>query len=155
VHTIFNRALNFTKALVKSFKIRKENTVLKKLLSITLIGLLFQVAYIPQAHAITKAEKQTQFSEKVKANIVKLGTGKDARIWVKLKDRTKLEGYVSEAGTDTFVITNVKNGTSTIVPYPQVKQVKGNNLSSGTKIAIGVGVALVLIILLGVLSGSS
>jgi hypothetical protein len=36
----------------------------------------------------------------VKEGIHKLGTGLDARIEVKLRDKTKLKGYVSEAGED-------------------------------------------------------
>ena len=38
-----------------------------------------------------------------------------------------------------------KTGGATEVPYPQVKSVKGNNLSTGAKIAIGVGIAILVI----------
>jgi hypothetical protein len=73
--------------------------------------------------------------------------GKEAKVQVKLKDGTKLKGFISEITDDYFVVTNEKDGQSTAIPYPQAKQVKGNNLSTGATIAIAVGVALLLGIL--------
>lgn len=86
--------------------------------------------------ANTTLEEQTRFAEKVKTGIVKLGVGPDARIEVKLRDKTKLSGYISEVNESSFVVTNAKTGASTVVAYPDVKQVKGNNLSTGQKFAI-------------------
>ena len=63
-----------------------------------------QAAAIP-ALAGTKAEKETKRVEKVRTQIAKLGTGKDALVRVELRDKTKLEGYLSEVGADTFVVT--------------------------------------------------
>jgi len=85
----------------------------------------------------------------VSENISKLGTGKDARIEVKLKDGTKLKGYVSQINENNFVVTDENMGTSTEVPYPNAKQVKGNNLSGGVIIAIGVAVILVVFFIIG------
>jgi hypothetical protein len=42
---------------------------------------------------------------------------------------------------------DVKAGAKA-VPYGQVKNVKGNNLSTGAKVAIGVGIGLVVLILI-------
>jgi hypothetical protein len=61
---------------------------------------------------------------------------------VKLRDKTKLKGYVSEAGQDSFVIVNEKTSATSTVSYEQVKQVKGNNLSTAAEIALGVGIIL-------------
>jgi hypothetical protein len=65
---------------------------------------------------------------------------------LELRDKTKLEGYLSEAGADNFVVTD-NNGKTTAVTYPQVKRAQGNNLSTGAKIAIGAGVAAAVILL--------
>ena len=92
------------------------------------------------AFAETKEEKEAKFADNVKINVVKLGTGKEARVEVKLKDGTKIKGYISEINDNGFVVVNDKTGTSTEIPYPQAKQVKGNNLSTGVKIAIAVGI---------------
>lgn len=61
---------------------------------------------------------------------------------VKLRDNTRLEGYVSEAGPEHFTVVENKTGATTTVGYSQVKQVKGNNQSKGSKIAIGIGIAI-------------
>ena len=114
----------------------------RKVLSLALIGFLLMVAGLTPAYAGSKEEKATRFAERVKEGISKLGTGEEARIEVKLRDKTKLKGYVSEAGEDTFVIVDDKTGASSTVTYAQVKQVKGNNLSTAAEIAIGVGVII-------------
>jgi len=116
----------------------------KKILSLALVTVLMHTIGAAPAWAGTDAEKEARFAEKVKANIMKLGTGPDARVRVKLRDKTKLEGYISEAGDDSFVVMNTKTGVATTVLYPQVKTVKGNNLSTGVWIAIGVGIVILV-----------
>ena len=128
----------------------------KKLLTITLVTLVVQLTCVKTtvlAHGT--AEKEARFAEKVKAGIAKLGTGKDALVKVKLRDGAKLDGYVSEASESSFVVVDSKTGTATTIPYPQVKQVKGNNLSTGAKIAIFIGITVGLIILLVATVGKS
>lgn len=122
--------------------------MLKKILSLALAGFLMEVASVQPVAAVTltKAEKEAQFVEKVKAGITQLGTGTEARVEVKLRDKTKLKGYISEASAEQFTVVDAKTGMATIVAYPQVKQVKGNNLSKGAKIAIGIGIILLPII---------
>ena len=72
--------------------------------------------------------------------ITQLGTGEQARVELKLADRTKVKGYISESAADHFVVVDKKTGAATRVTYGQVQQVKGNNLSTGAKIAIGLGI---------------
>lgn len=120
--------------------------MLKRICSVALAALLLQAAAAP-AFAKTSAEKEARRVEKVRAQLAKLGTGKDAVVRLELRDKTRLEGYVSEAGPESFVVTN-KAGVATTVPYPQVAKAKGNNLSTGDKIAIGVGVAAAVVLLI-------
>lgn len=120
----------------------------KKLLSLLLVTLLLNLVWVKPAHADSKEEKQARFTEKVKASVLKLGTGESARVKVKLRDKTKVEGYISAADGEGFTVTNPKTGMATPVAYPQVKSVKGNNLSTGAKIAIGVGIAAAVILLI-------
>ncbi len=112
--------------------------MLKKICSAVLSALLLQAAAAP-AFAGNAAGKEARRAEKLRAQLAKLGTGPDARLRVELRDRTRLEGYVSEAGPENFVVVN-KEGKATTVPYPQVGKAQGNNLSTGAKIAIGVGI---------------
>jgi hypothetical protein len=120
----------------------------KKLFSLMLVLLMINLAGVRLAHADSKEEKQARFAEKVKINVLKLGTGETARVKVKLRDKTKLEGYISAVDGEGFTVTNPKTGMATTVAYPQVKSVQGNNLSKGAKIAIGVGIAATIIFLI-------
>ena len=114
----------------------------KRLLSVLLSSaLLYAVASTP-VRASTDAEKRIRLAEKARAEILKLGLGRDARISVKLRDKTKLSGFVSKAEEDHFVVTDLRTGESTPVTYAGVAQVKGNNLSTGVKVAIGVGIGV-------------
>lgn len=118
----------------------------KKLFSLALVALLLNLAGMRLVYADSKEEKQARFAEKVKASVLKLGTGEAARVKVKLRDKSKLEGYISAADGEGFIVTNPGSGMATQVAYPQVKSVKGNNLSTGAKIAIGVGIAAAVIL---------
>ena len=122
--------------------------MVKKIVSLVLVGLLINLAGVKVARADSKEEKQARFAEKVKASVLKLGTGETARVKVQLRDTTKLEGYISAADGNGFTVTNPKTGTATSMTYPQVKSVKGNNFSTGAKIAIGIGIAFVVLVLI-------
>jgi hypothetical protein len=98
--------------------------------------------------ARNEIEKQVKYAAKVKQSVLKLGVGREARIAVRLRDRSQLVGFVSETGESSFVVTNAKTGTSTVVAYPEVTQVKGHNLSTGAKIAIGAAIVAAIILLL-------
>ena len=119
----------------------------KKVCSLVLSALLLQAAAIP-AFAATSTEKEAKRAEKMRTQLVKLGTGADARVKLILRDKAKLEGFVSEAGADTFAVTD-RAGKTTTVGYEQVSRARGHNLSTGAKIGLGVGigVAVTLIIL--------
>lgn len=113
----------------------------KKILSLVLSFLLLQsVIFVPVSANETEAARV----EKVKAGVSALGTGTDAKVKLKLTDNRKLKGYISRADEDSFVVVE-KSGAETTVAYANVKQVKGNNLSSGTKVLIGVAIAAAIV----------
>ena len=121
----------------------------KAVLSLALATLVTTCLVAQPAYGESKGDKESRRAEKIKAGITQLGTGEQARIEVKLTDKTKLKGYVSEATDDHFVVVDAKTGAATSVTYGQVQQARGNNLSTGAKIAIGVGIlAGILAILL-------
>ncbi|MDX6383331.1 MAG: hypothetical protein QOK48_904 [Blastocatellia bacterium] len=113
--------------------------MLKKFLILAMATLLVQMTVPRVAIARTPSEKEARSAEKIKAGIAKIGTGKQAMVKVTLRDGTKLAGYLSEANEDSFVIVDPKLGVSTTVAYPQVKQVRRNNLSGGAWAVIVVG----------------
>ena len=118
-----------------------------RILAIALTGLLVcALVNVQSASARAKPDRQTRLTERVKAGILKLGTGKDAMVAVKLHDNKVLVGYITEAKDDSFVVSDAKTGTDSPLAYADVTQVKGHNLGTGAKvgigIAIGVGIAL-------------
>jgi preprotein translocase subunit SecF len=114
-----------------------------------MIGLVLNLAFLHSTASANSTEQQ--FAARVKTEIAKLGTGRDARVKVKLKDKTKAAGYVSEISEDSFTFVNEKNDSVTKIQYQQVKQEKGNNLSKGATIAITIGVLVAIGILFGIL----
>ena len=120
--------------------------MLKKFLSLALVGLLINLFSVSPVYASSKEEKQARFAEQVKRGVLKLGTGTDARVEVKLRDKTKLKGYIGEAGEDGFTVVDAKMGVATAIAYQQVKQVEGHNLSSGQRVALAVGLAIAFLI---------
>ncbi len=126
--------------------------MLRRLTALALAALLTQAFAFGVARAETQAEKDAKRAARVKRNVEKLGTGPSARVVVRMKDKTSLDGYVESAGADTFVVvgrkaglfTSVKrkitgqtDGVPITVSYDQVERIRGLNLSTGRKVAIG------------------
>lgn len=121
--------------------------MLKKTISMFLVFTMVYVGGAMTALAATSAEKDAARAAKVKAAVAKLGVGTDTRVSLKLKDKTKLAGYIAEAGEESFVVADLKTGAATTVGYPAVTQIKGQNLTTGAKIAIGVAVGIGVVVL--------
>ena len=121
-------------------------------MSSIIIACLLALSIVAEQNVLA-AEKDTRLSKKVRAAVLELGTGQTTRVYIKLRDKTRLTGYISEIGESSFVVTDLTSAEATTVSYPDVVQVKGNNLSTGAKIAIAAaiiaGVAIVLYIVKG------
>jgi hypothetical protein len=76
-------------------------------------------------------------ASKARAKVDSLGN--NARVEVKLRDKTKVKGYLSAITADSFSIADSKTGTTTTVAYSEVDEVKkpGGGLSTKTRIIIG------------------
>ena len=116
----------------------------QKSLSLTLIGaLLYALLALPAFAATSNSEqKEAARVAKIKSSIAKLGTGPEAKLKIKLNDKTKLAGYVGQINDASFVMVDDKTGAATEVAYPNVTQAKGKNLSTGAAIAIGIGIGV-------------
>jgi translation initiation factor IF-1 len=75
-------------------------------------------------------------ASKARAKVESLGN--NARVEVKLRDKTKVKGYLSARTADSFTVSG-KTGTTTTVSYSEVDEVKkpGGGLSTKTWIIIG------------------
>ncbi len=122
----------------------------KKWLSLPLTGLLVFIIGARPVCAASQAGDDAQTTEQVKVKIVRLGIGEKARATVKLKDGTKLKGYISQAGENDFTIRDKKTDAPTTVSYRDVAKVESNRGHSTAKhigIGIGIGVGAFLAIL--------
>jgi len=92
--------------------------------------------------------RELQATEKARASVLKLGVGRTSRVEVKLRDQSKVKGYVSEAGQDRFTVTDLNSGASQTIAYSEVSDVKkpGSGLSSSTWIIIGAAAAGALVV---------
>ncbi len=112
--------------------------MIKKCLSLIFIGSL---AFVANLQIISAQSNTDNAVEKVKADVFRRGTGEKSKVVVKMKDSTKLKGFISQAGENSFDLTAPKNKQTTAITYRDVAQVEKQGLSKGAKIAIGVGIA--------------
>jgi hypothetical protein len=142
--------LHFHKGLDSSLNLispLEDKTMLKKLLSLTSVVLLLHAANAMPIPVYAQAGQGERRIEKIKANVEKR-VGKKSRVTVKLQDGSKLKGRITQAGEDSFTLTDSKTGQTSTLSYKDVTEVKGQGLSLGAKIAIGVGIAVVALVII-------
>jgi len=128
----------------------------KKCLSLVFIGLLTFAVNLKfiSAQSDTNNSVEVNKVEKIKTTVNRRGTGEKSKVVVKMKNGTKLKGYISQTGEDSFDLTDSKTKQTTAVAYGDVAQVKKQGLSKGAKIALGIGIAAaVTVVVLGVAIG--
>jgi hypothetical protein len=127
--------------------------LLKRNFAIVLAGILLSTSFGFQP-VNARTTEDSRRAESARLGVLKLGVGRDARIEVKLTDNTRLKGFVSQADDNSFIVTDLKTGASRTVVYPDATQVKGNNLSTKTKVIIGVAAAVAAGIVLFMVRGA-
>ena len=126
----------------------------RKFLSLVLIVLSLNLLGTDSAYAgDLKEEKAIRFTARVREGIRKLGTGTEVRIEVKLRNKTKIKGYVSETNAEYFTVVKT-NGEATRIAYSDVKKVKGRNNLSGDTIALALVVAAFVLVIVLISTGS-
>jgi flagellar biosynthesis protein FliP len=127
----------------------------KKLFTLALAGLVLNLFILaPSVNGQTQ-EDETKHINKVRGQIARIGTGPKARVEIRLRDETKLKGFIGESDETQFVVVDTKTGARTKLTYPQVKKVKSYRLSAlktALYVGLGVGVAFLAITLICVAS---
>ena len=119
---------------------------MKKHLTIILIGSLVFLASGGQTLARTSGKDKTPTVAEIKAKIAKLGTGKKAKAQIKLRTGEKIKGNVTSAGDDSFAFTERDSKQTKTIAYADVVEVKKwGGLSTGAKIAIGLGIGVAVL----------
>jgi hypothetical protein len=121
----------------------KEFTiVLKRMLAIMLTGMMLTVAVgfrHVNAQSLQDAGQNDSRTARVRMDVFKLGVGKKAQVDVKLRDNSKVKGYISEATDDAFTVVNSTNGSNQRIAYAGVANVKksGGGFSARSWIILG------------------
>ena len=103
----------------------------RQLIAVVLMGLVVSTPLVAQTRSA--GDKDSRFAQKVKDGVKTLGTGPEARVRVRLRDKTRLSGYVRQAGEESFDVVNSKTGLAATVPYTQVRTIRGRNVSVGSR----------------------
>ena len=112
-----------------------------------IFGVLISAAILATSFTFQSAQAQagrdTDAAARARVKVEKLGAGSNAGVEVKLLDGTKLKGYVSAREPDSFTVTDRKTGSSSVVRYAEVSEVKksGGGLSTKSWIIIGSAIA--------------
>ncbi|HEX7999831.1 MAG TPA: hypothetical protein VF528_15700 [Pyrinomonadaceae bacterium] len=115
--------------------------MLKKYVSLFLVLLLTNVFLVVPAQARTRTVKQEQTVEEIKIKVAKLGVGAKARATVRMKDGTKIKGYITEARDNDFVIRDRKTNEPHVINYTDVAKVEKNSgHSTARNLALGIGI---------------
>jgi hypothetical protein len=116
--------------------------MIKKCLSAAFIGLMLLFTIPQLINAQTNTSNNAATVAKIKANVTRRGTGEKARVNVKMLNGTKMKGFISQAGEDSFTLTDSKTKQTSTLAYSDVARVKGTGLSTTSKVLIGVGVGV-------------
>lgn len=95
----------------------------QKLWSLLALSLLFSLACYTSVRASSNLEDDAKAVAKVKYALIEVGTGRNARVEIKLHDKTKLKGYISDLDDDQFTLVQDKTGASIQIAYRQVQKV--------------------------------
>ena len=98
--------------------------MIKRTLAIALACSLL-VSAAPLASAQTTKEDAKR-AARAREALAPYGTGKDARVAVRLRDKSELKGYISEKDDRSFVVTNPETGASARVLYTEVEKLEIN-----------------------------
>jgi preprotein translocase subunit SecF len=116
--------------------------MMKTLLSL-FIAVLVVGGTVSQPALASQGDRQVHTVEAVKSKIARQGIGSKAKVTIRLKNGTKVKGYVAQAEENDFVIRDRKTDAPTTIRYEDVLKVEENRgHSTARNIAIGVAVGV-------------
>ena len=97
-----------------------------------------------------QSTSQVPTVEHIKSKVARIGVGAKAKATIRLKNGTKVKGYIAQAGDEDFVMRDRKTDAPTTIRYADVLKVednKGHSTARNIAIGVAVGVGAVLAIL--------
>jgi hypothetical protein len=126
---------------------RTLSTMLSGALIVTTFGILQAGAQTANPSAGTE---NAQIIDKTRAKVERIGIGQDARVEVKLRDNTRVKGYISAASQDSFSVTDRKTGAVQTIAYSDAVEVKKHKGGLSTRSWIIIGGVAAAIVIVGV-----
>lgn len=115
--------------------------MIKKYLSLALVCLLLITANSALVSAQAQTDRTAASIAKVKTAVLKRGEVFNQLTKLEMLNGTKLKGYISKAGEDSFEFRDSKTDQSSSIFYRDVAKVKGNGWSKATQIGVAAVVA--------------
>ena len=119
--------------------------MIKKLLTFVLGFTLLTTSNFASVSAQTNAvnDNTAATTAKIKADALKLGTGKNHRVKVKMLSGIKITGDLSQIADDSLTLVDSKTRQPIEIAYRNVAQITGagGGLPLGAKIGIGAAIA--------------
>ena len=123
----------------------------KNLFTAALAGLVLNLFFVAPGVNGRTQEDETKHLNEVRGQIARIGTGPKARVEIRLRDETKVKGFIGESDETHFIVVDTKTGARTTLAYPQVQKVKSYRLRNTFKTALGVGIGVGAAIFVSVL----
>jgi len=125
----------------------------RKFIALVLVALLAQASSAMPSTPGGPTTQDATSTEQVKGKVARAGLGEKARVTVRLKDSTKIKGYISQAREDDFIVRDRKTDEPAIIRYGDVAKIENNRGHSTAKaVAIGVGAGVgAVFLVLGIL----
>jgi hypothetical protein len=112
---------------------------LRRVFSFFLAWLMVNPSGPPSGFGKDDAAGDAQRASDVKAAILKLGSGKDARVMLTLRDGERVDGYVNQAQDDSFSVRDFCSGNVIPAPFAHVRGLRGVNVATRVKVSTGKG----------------
>lgn len=106
-----------------------------------MMGVLSTAVRLETAQGQTS--RDAELAAKARAKVARIGVGQNAKVEVKLRDESRIKGYVSEVQQDSFMVVERETGVSRTVAYADAAEVKrsGGGLSTKGWAIIGAAAA--------------
>jgi hypothetical protein len=114
--------------------------LIKRFIILTMV-----MALLPAGMAFKTAQAQTsrdaELAAKARAKVASIGVGQNAKVEVKLRDQSRIRGYVSEVQQDSFTVVERETGVSRSVAYADAMELKRSSGGLSTKSWAMIGAA--------------
>ena len=114
--------------------------LLKRQLVIAILITLFTTAALFPAPTVGQ-NIQSSESTRVHAEIQKLGAERGKKVEIRLRDKTKIKGYITAVDHDTFAVSDLTAGTSQTISYANVLEARRSGGGSKKPWFIAAGIA--------------